>query len=92
MHDYRFKNGLPLDAPVQQRIQTNDLAKRLRAYAPAGKPDECWKWTRAISASGYGVMAVAKSKNRPAHVVAWELANGQEVPAGMVVRHTCDTL
>jgi hypothetical protein len=27
---------------------------------------------------------------RPAHVVAWEQANGRSVPDGLVVRHRCD--
>jgi hypothetical protein len=27
---------------------------------------------------------------RPAHVASWEVANGQIVPDGMVVRHRCD--
>ena len=31
-----------------------------------------------------------KGVERGAHVVAWELANGAEVPTGLVVRHTCD--
>jgi len=42
---------------------------------------------------GYGYMVTERygSTNRlSAHRFAWMLANGKEIPTGMVVRHTCD--
>lgn len=39
---------------------------------------------------GYGMISVGKSKLRGAHIVAWELATGQKLPTGQVIRHNCD--
>lgn len=66
-------------------------AEKLAAYAPPGLPDECWEWTRGKK-NGYGQMNIGggSGNNRGAHVVAWELANGQSSPDGLVVRHACD--
>ena len=51
-------------------------------------PDgECLVWTAFKSVDGYGKMKVGP-KVRSAHVVSWELANG-EVPEGMEVDHIC---
>jgi hypothetical protein len=58
------------------------VAKRLDAAA-------CWPWTGGRSGSGYGNLWWRGSKTY-AHRVAWELANGRPIPAGMLVRHHCD--
>lgn len=57
----------------------------------SGGPDACWPWTGVILKSGYGNF----KRGRPEGVItaprmAWTLANGQEIPAGLVVRHACD--
>lgn len=55
----------------------------------------CWNFTGSIQQqSGYGQVHYKCAKSgkvtkKMAHVVAWESANGCEVPKGMVVRHTC---
>lgn len=48
----------------------------------------CWLWSGA-NTRGYGVMRFGP-RNKLAHRVAWEIANG-EIPGGMNVCHTCDT-
>lgn len=64
------------------------LGKKLRRKSqPAA--NGCREWTGWCDDGGYGRVAVDRGM-RPAHVVAWELANGQRVPDGLVVRHTCD--
>lgn len=88
-HLERQRRGVPLDAPVREVFETDDLYERLRRYAPVGKPDECWEWTRARN-KNYGMISVGDGKLRGAHIVAWELANGQELPPGQLVRHSCD--
>jgi predicted transcriptional regulator len=88
-HRARKLAGADLLAPVATKFVTDDLLERLRFYAPEGGPDECWEWTAARN-KNYGAMAVHGSRMRMAHVVAWELHHGQSLPAGMVVRHTCD--
>lgn len=49
----------------------------------------CREWTGWRDDGGYGRIAVNR-RMRPAHVVAWETANGRSVPPGMVIRHSCD--
>lgn len=51
--------------------------------------DECWLWTSATMSESYGCMRV-QGRQRYAHRLAWQLANGREIPAGLVVRHRCD--
>ena len=48
----------------------------------------CHIWMRCFTHSGYGRVSY-EGKQRGAHVVAYELANGP-VPNGMVVCHRCD--
>lgn len=88
-HLNRAERGADLYAPVHSYIKTDNLEERLRHYAPEGDPDECWEWTGAIN-KNQGMISVANSKLRGAHIVAWEIANGADVPAGLVVRHRCD--
>jgi HNH endonuclease len=50
----------------------------------------CHEWDGATDGRwGYGSIAIS-GVMRKAHRVAWEVANGVKVPAGKVVRHTCD--
>jgi hypothetical protein len=49
----------------------------------------CWLWTGNAKSRDYGVVP----RNRGsvlAHRYSWALANGREIPAGLVVMHTCD--
>lgn len=90
LHLSREAYGTPLDQPVRTHLPTEvSLAERLAVYAPPGKPDECWEWTRARN-KDYGMISVGGGKLRGAHIVAWELANNQPLPDGQQVRHTCD--
>jgi len=52
-------------------------------------PDACWLWTGAVYNHGYGVF-VWRGKLHGANRVAWEIAHGVDVPAGMHVLHSCD--
>lgn len=88
-HFARKQRGVPLDTPLREVFETDDLLERLRRYAPEGAPDECWEWTRARN-KNYGMISVGNGKLRGAHIIAWELANDAELPAGMLIRHTCD--
>lgn len=51
-------------------------------------PSGCWEWNGARHRHGHGVVRI-NSKNHQAHRVAWEQVNGP-VPAGKIVRHSCD--
>lgn len=51
---------------------------------------QCWVWQAALTRSGYGNFAISKTKFRPAHVVAYELAYGSIPRVGQ--RTTLDHL
>ena len=67
------------------------IAERFWSYVDTGRGvDSCWLWTGRCYASGYGQFYVDRvSKQRYAHRIAWELANGP-IPTGRLVCHTCD--
>lgn len=89
-HYSRLQSGRPVDdQPLRRYVVTDDLAERLRTYAPAGEAEDCWPWTGSLN-KGYGVVTVAGSKVRIAHDVAWEVHHGRSLPKGMVIRHSCD--
>lgn len=54
------------------------------------KSGECWVWTAAINASGYGAFASSRRRRGGhAHRFAWELTYGP-IPNGLWVLHKCD--
>lgn len=69
-----------------------DLAERLWSKVDrSGGPDACWPFLGSRSGKGYGRIYVSREvKQRPAHVVAWELTTGRKIPKGIDGRHHCD--
>jgi hypothetical protein len=65
------------------------LGVRFWSKVRKGEPDACWEWTAGRFSTGYGAFLV-DYQNRGAHRIAWELSNGETVPAGKVVCHRCD--
>lgn len=59
-----------------------------RFFSHFTQADGCWLWTGSISL-GYGRVWWGDRKTW-AHRVAWEIANGQPVPPGLLVCHHCD--
>lgn len=53
-----------------------------------GGADECWPCLNKPKPTGYCSVSV-DNHTRAAHRVAYELARGP-IPAGLIVRHTCD--
>lgn len=53
--------------------------------------DTCWNWTGAFSSSGYPVMQRGRRGEGLVriHRFMWEAENGQ-IPAGLIICHTCD--
>jgi transposase len=49
----------------------------------------CWNWTGAKIPGGYGHLHQYRGNDIPAHRFSYECHIGP-VPAGMIVRHTCD--
>ena len=50
---------------------------------------DCWVWTGARDASGYGSFHMCARGQVPAHRAAWEFNFGP-IPPGLLVCHTCD--
>ena len=63
-------------------------AKALFNGVRVGLPDACWPWEMSRNPQGYGKVKAGQRDIR-AHRLSYELHHGP-VPAGMVVRHTCD--
>jgi HNH endonuclease len=64
-----------------------------RFWSKVKKTDGCWLWESALKIrnpqKAYGHFRW-DGKNRPAHRVAWEIANGKPFPDGMFACHHCD--
>lgn len=58
-----------------------------RFWSHVDRTEGCWLWTASLRRNGYGQLK-AEGRNRSAHRVAWELANGA-IPDGRVVDHLC---
>lgn len=85
----RFDPRGPL--PVGRRYQARKpLPVLLSRYEVAA--NGCWEWTGTRNRQGYGVVCVAIGKvptGIPAPRLQWMHCRG-EIPAGLVVMHTCD--
>ena len=55
-----------------------------------GDEGECWLWQASEGAHGYGQFRYGGVIDK-AHRVAWMIANGEPIPDGMWVLHTCDS-
>ncbi len=60
-----------------------------RFWSKVKKTRTCWVWTGGVGVSDYGRFSVTSNKEKSAHRMAWELANGP-TPEGLQVLHTCD--
>ena len=67
-----------------------DRVARRRFWAKVSKVGNggCWIWTGATT-SGYGRIKV-DGRVRGAHRLSWEMGNGDRVPSGKFVCHSCD--
>lgn len=65
-----------------------------RFWSKATPKGECMEWVETSRTwNGYGKFHITiggKTRTFRAHRIAWELANGQEIPAGMWALHRCD--
>lgn len=52
------------------------------------QPDGCWRWTGAITESGYGVFQMGPRSTKRAHRVSHELFKGP-IPEELEIDHTC---
>lgn len=64
------------------------LAERFQAKVGKSLPNGCMEWQAQLWPNGYGV-AWNNKRRYLAHRIAYSLEHG-DIPAGMVVMHTCD--
>lgn len=90
-HYDRAKSGRPLDAPIRAKTPAGLTVEEAFAHWAGTEPTDtgCVIWAGGVLRSGYGSLSVNGSP-KLAHRASWERANGRPVPAGLVVRHTCD--
>lgn len=50
----------------------------------------CWPWLGVRHYKGYGEIMLRSKRKEKAARLAWILANASDIPAGYVVRHSCD--
>jgi hypothetical protein len=62
--------------------------ERFMNFVPEARSDECWEWQSVRNRRGYGKFWL-NGRTDLAHRVSYELHNGP-IPAGDLVRHTCD--
>lgn len=84
---YRRKqrNGSP---HIHKTLRGVPLAERLKAGYTITE-DGCWTWFKSKDQCGYGMIGIAPGRCNRAHRVSYELHVGP-IPAGMIVRHSCD--
>lgn len=58
-------------------------------WAKVDKSGDCWLWTGAKNAQGYGMFNQGEGHKR-AHTYSLELASGEQYQKGMDTCHTCD--
>lgn len=49
----------------------------------------CWNWKLRLDKGGYGIIGLRQYRDKRTHRVSYQIYNG-EIPAGMVVMHSCD--
>lgn len=66
-----------------------------RFWDKVNKTGDCWLWIGGTR-RGYGDLQMEWDQNgrsgihRPAHHLAWEMEDGNPVPSGLILGHTCD--
>lgn len=80
--------GVEQSAP----FHSASVAERFWVKVDRRAPDECWPWLggRGSTGNAYGRFSQSHGVPRPAHQVAWEIANNAPFPAGKLGCHSCD--
>lgn len=82
---------LSVSAPHGQggRRKRREPIDRFNEKVCRGAETDCHIWSGTIATDGYGVFHL-DGKHVRAHRAAWTMHHGRPIPAGHVVRHTCD--
>lgn len=71
------------------RGKIKPIQSRFDALTDKQGVDECWPWKGSLNRGGYGLFRHTDG-TRCASRLAWILASGSDIPAGMNVCHSCD--
>ena len=69
-------------------VPHTDAAAKFLDLVSIGAGGDCWRWMGSRNSRGYGQVSFM-GRNRMAHRIAYELANGP-IPRGLLVCHSCD--
>jgi hypothetical protein len=73
--------------------RTKTVLDRFWEKVPVLGSDECWPWLASLHGLGYGQFNIGRpdggTANINAHVLAYVLQNGVDVPKGLEVDHLC---
>lgn len=89
---YVERFGTPLEKAALRIPYTGSRDFLVRFWGRTGLGGVCWEWTGKRDDrpdQGYGMVTLANAGFR-AHRIAWELANGQELPTEVFACHSCD--
>src|SRR5690348_9544806 len=75
------------DELLIRRNRGLSTADRLRAGYVV-EPNGCWRWTHGLTTSGYAHLSIAGVYYQ-AHRLAYILATGRDIPAGLFPDHLC---
>lgn len=70
-------------------FKRNEALACLREPLAQRLPSGCLIASGWKNEKGYGRLLGGKSGRKPAHVLSWEMANGINLPDGMIVCHNC---
>lgn len=92
MHYSRWKtHGDPGPAASYKSHKNDSIEERIARRGFTVTESGCWEWNGTVIANGYGIFAIrSHGVKYYVHRVMWELHNGQSIPDGMFVCHTCD--
>ena len=77
------------------RPRTDILDRIMRVLPDHLSDTECWIPNLSTNERGYCHMELPvdgskRGRHVPLHRLVWEIHNGEPIPEGMVIRHTCD--
>ena len=81
------ERGMSALTEYPEIIQGKDAA-RFRKFVHESDPAKCWEWQSVRNHRGYGKFWL-NGRTDLAHRVSYQISNG-EIPAGLLIRHTCD--
>jgi hypothetical protein len=67
-----------------------DFLVRVWSKVDMAGPDDCWPWNAYVNPEGYGQMTLRDGNKYYSHRIVYELGHREEIPPGLIVRHTCD--